>query len=626
MAERTSTECLSVRRSEQRYRNLVELSADVIYVSDKLGNLTFLNDAGYKIHECAPEEILGRPWLEWVHPEDRERTQKLFMRMLEEGIDVFGFENRFVSKTGKTRDMLHNVTVLRDEKGEIVGTQGIATDITERKRAEEELQFKSMLLDNARDSIFVLDGEGRVIYVNEAAYKDRGFTREELIGKPIDQVDAPQYKERVRQRMAQLLRENSIRVETAHLTKDGAWMDVEVNARVVEFRGRKVIVGVLRDITEKKRMEEAIRESEERYRTLVENVDLGITLIDPTYRIVMANAGGEKLHKKDASEFAGRECFREFEKREEVCSHCPGTRAMLTGRPATAQTHGTRDDGSHYPVEIHAFPILKGDGTFRGFIEVVADITDRKRAEEAIRRYTAELEDSNRMKDLFTDIMHHDILNPLSVATGFAELLEQEETNPDRVAWLERIRKNLGNATELIFTATEFSRLKNLETIGSEDLNLSAVIAEVIEDLLPLAGRAGVAIENGIKESMPVRGNRIIGDVFANLISNAIKYAGFGRRIVVDGKGQGDSWRVRVIDFGEGIPDAEKPQVFTRFERKEKRGVKGSGLGLAIAKRIMELHGGRIRVEDNPEGGAIFVVEIAKNLNGRVESENRRRT
>ena len=112
-------------------------------------------------------------------------------------------------------------------------------EITDHRQVEEELKFRSILLDSARDSIFVLDQQGRVIYVNEAAYKDRGFTKEELIGKPIDEIDAPQYKEVVRQRLGQLLETGSIRIETEHLKKDGTLMDVEVNARVIEFGGKK---------------------------------------------------------------------------------------------------------------------------------------------------------------------------------------------------------------------------------------------------------------------------------------------------------------------------------------------------------------------------------------------------
>ena|GEM_PF-538825 len=127
-----------LRESERRYRNLVELSADMIYLSDREGRQAFVNDAGYRLLEASPEEVIGRNWSEWIHPHDRERTDKKFREMIEQGIDLFGFENRFVSRSGRTIYLLHNIRLLRNDKAEIIGTQGIARDITERRRAEEE--------------------------------------------------------------------------------------------------------------------------------------------------------------------------------------------------------------------------------------------------------------------------------------------------------------------------------------------------------------------------------------------------------------------------------------------------------------------------------------------------------
>jgi PAS domain S-box-containing protein len=136
------------------------------------------------------------------------------------------------------------------------------------------------------------------------------------------------------------------------------------------------------------RREEAVEAGEESrklYRTLVENIDLGITLIDADHRIVMTNAAHGRLFHKPAREFIGRKCYREFEKRDGVCAHCPGTRAMATGKPVEVETEGVRDDGTRFSVRIHAYPLYREDGSPEGFIEVVEDITKERGAEEAIR-------------------------------------------------------------------------------------------------------------------------------------------------------------------------------------------------------------------------------------------------
>jgi signal transduction histidine kinase len=216
------------------------------------------------------------------------------------------------------------------------------------------------------------------------------------------------------------------------------------------------------------------------------------------------------------------------------------------------------------------------------------------------------------MKDLCVDIIRHDLLNPLSVVNGYVEILQKSETSTQTKAHLKKIKRNLNKALKLIEDVTIFAQLENLKMIEFEDQDLKTVIERVIETFQPIASISGMKIDNNVTQNMPIKAHTIIDEVFANIVSNAIKYAKNGKRIRVEGEGDREFWRINVIDFGEGINNADKTRIFERFMRNDKNGVKGSGLGLAIVKKIMELHNGRVWVEDNPKGGAIFVVEIPK--------------
>ncbi|MFH1078780.1 MAG: HD domain-containing phosphohydrolase [Pseudomonadota bacterium] len=159
---------------------------------------------------------------------------------------------------------------------------------------------------------------------------------------------------------------------------------VESFNRMMEDTG-KAIVSKENELAERKRVEKVLQESEEQYRSLADNIDFGINLIDKDFKIITTNVVSGKQFNKPAGELVGKNCFKEFEKRQTVCQHCPGVQAMATGQPHQVETEGVRDDGSRFVARIHAFPLFYLNGTIRGFNEVVEDITDRKQAEQKLQ-------------------------------------------------------------------------------------------------------------------------------------------------------------------------------------------------------------------------------------------------
>jgi len=251
---------------------------------------------------------------------------------------------------------------------------------------EEELKT---IFDEIRYGVALLDVTGKVTSINKRITEFSGYAEKDVVGKHLKRLKMfpaqsipPMLTAFAQVMSSQLLSPYEVEL----YTKSGEKRIVEIDGTLLRKGGKtERVIAVMRDVTDRKQAEEALRESEKRYRTLIDNIDLGINLIDADHTIIMVNAVHSRDFKKPISEAIGKKCFQEFEKRAAVCPHCPGSRTITTGQPAEAETEGVRDDGSRFRVRLQTFPIFGQDGKVTAFIEVAEDISERKRMEEALR-------------------------------------------------------------------------------------------------------------------------------------------------------------------------------------------------------------------------------------------------
>ncbi|MDD5093607.1 MAG: PAS domain S-box protein [Dehalococcoidia bacterium] len=260
---------------------------------------------------------------------------------------------------------------------------------------ESEERYRR-LAENATDVIWTMDMNLRFTYNSPSVTRIYGYSVEESMAHSLKDIFTPESRGMVTnlfQSELQLeLNEpeevlRSIQFEAEQYRKDGSTIWTHSHARFLRGSDGKPagIIGVTRDITERKRLENALRQSDELYRALADNSLLGIAVMDAEYKIITVNATFASLFQKPADDFTGKYCFNEFEKRSAICSHCPGARAMASGRTAEVETQGIRDDGSCFYARNRAVPVFGPDGTVSGFIEIVEDIDKQKRAEIALR-------------------------------------------------------------------------------------------------------------------------------------------------------------------------------------------------------------------------------------------------
>jgi PAS domain S-box-containing protein len=293
------------------------------------------------------------------------------------------------------------------------------------------------------------------------------------------------------------------------------------------------------------------------------------------------------------------------------------TRVILPALAKTGRWVGELEvkhkDGHVFPIWLTTSVVLDHRGKPLGAIGVIRDLSDRMRSEQELREYARQLEEATALKDLFADILRHDLLGPAATVQLSLDSLLRREAEPvvaRRI--MEGARRSCAKLIEMIEGAAKYAKLSAPQQIDFGTVELGSLLKEIVRDMELRRQERNASITLEASGEYPVRANPTIAEVFENLVSNALKYGGPNSTIRIHVRDEDGRWRVSIADRGEGIADADKQKLFTRFERLRKEGVKGTGLGLAIAKRIVDLHGGSIWVEDNPGGGSVFCVTLPK--------------
>lgn len=355
-------------------------------------------------------------------------------------------------------------------------------------------------------------------------------------------------------------------------------------------------------------------ESELKYRTLAKTATDGIISIDENKRIIFLNKATETIFGYTQEEILGEDVKilmpEKYKQRHNarVKIYLETGKSKIIGK--TVELEGLRKDGTTFPLELSLSVSDLESGCI--FTAIIRDITERKKLELNLIDYTAQLEDLNQQRELFTDIMTHDLLNPVTIISNLAGMMLEDKPDDKTETELKMVKKNADRLSEMIETASKYAKLKSIDELEFKEKDLSVFIKDAIEHSKDFAKKKRIEIESNLDGSYPAKVNPFIEDVFLNLITNAIKFDPENSRIIVDIQDGGKDWRIGIKDFGEGIPDEYKKSIFHRFERIGKEGVTGVGLGLAIVKRIVDLHNGKVWVEDNPGGGSIFYVRVPK--------------
>ncbi len=380
--------------SEEKFRTLFESAADGIMIISLEGRVLDMNSVIYERLGYTRDELFGMHLTEIDSPEFAPGVPERLAAIREQGKAIFEIAHKRKDGTLLPVEVNARVTEIAGEKVLL----SIVRDISERKRMERtqresEEKFRT-LFEGASDGIMIASLEGRIIDMNTVAHERLGYTRQEMLGMRINQIDSSEFTSGIPARVAAILEHGKGIFEVAHLRKDGTVMPVEANVRLVDLGGEKVLLSIARDITERKRMERTQRESEEKFRTLFESASDGIIIMSLDGRFLDMNTAAHERLGYTKQEMLGFH-ITDIDSPESAALVPERIAKIHAEGKATFEVGHVRKDGAVIPME--ASVRLVELGGERVLLSIARDITERKRAEHAIRRSESSLAASQRI-------------------------------------------------------------------------------------------------------------------------------------------------------------------------------------------------------------------------------------
>jgi PAS domain S-box-containing protein len=489
--------------------------------------------------------------------------------------------------------------------------------------ANEELL--RLLVDSVTQyAIVTTDIDGTVTSWNRGATLISGYEADEIVGTNIARLytDEDVAAGTPDQQLAAALAEGRLEDDGWRVRKDGArvWANVVINALRGDD-GRLLGFGrIVRDMSHRKRRDDALRESEERYRVLVDSItDYAIIRITKTGQVSSWNVGAERLKGYRPDEIIGQH-FSVFYSAEDRRDGRPetGLREALANGRYESEGWRVRKDGSRFWANAVITPLHDADGNHVGFAKVTRDLTDRKRTEDALRGVlererlaTTRFKELDELRNELVAIVAHDIRGPLAVVRGFGELLLAEWDTTDDAEKLNLVRRTVeraGALSEFVNDVFDTARIEAGQlALHAGKVEVDAIVARVVEDAI--AAAPDREIVQRVPDDLPAvwADEQRTWQILTNLVSNAVKFSPAGTPVEIEAHVEGDEAVVSVGDHGPGVAPEHQTVLFERFTRlPEAAGSAGSGIGLFIARSLAEAQGGRIWVESEPGAGSRF--------------------
>ncbi len=612
--------------SEAYYRAIFESTATGMAILEEDMTVAIGNSKLEQLTGFSKNEVEGlKPWTEFVAPEDLERIKTYHRaRRRDAARAPKEYEFRLITKDGTRREVFVTAALVPGTKRSVVSI----VDVTALKTAQEAVRKQAAMLDAAHDAVKTLDPEGTITYWNRGAERLYGWTTHEAEGQNANALLHTRFPESREALWPKLMDSGLWEGELINVTRDGVEVTVASSWTLMKDGGgnASAILEISSDITERKKAELALAESEAKLRITLATMADGIVIAALDETVTDCNEATLRLTQRSREEILGKP-FEDLLS-PEFRSLIPDARKFLVGavlartEPSRGKKETVRTDsqllrknGETVDIEANISTIEDASGQPAELLIVARDVTERKQMEFQLDSSLADLQRSNAELEQFAYVTSHDLQEPLRMITSYIQIIEEDYKG-----------KLDADADQYIAFAVEGA--KRMHTLVNDLLAYSRVGTRG-ESFMPISlnnvlSAATANLDVAIEESHAVvthdRLPTVLGDesqliqLFQNLLGNAIKFRSDVPPIIHVGVEQTkDGWEFSVHDNGIGIDMKYAERIFAVFQRLHAREeYPGTGIGLAVVKKIVERHGGRIWAESEPANGSTFYFTLPK--------------
>ena len=631
----------ALKDSEAQLRGVLDSASQVsIIATDLDGKITLFNTGAEKLLGYRADEMVGIRKVADLHlQEELQAHAREYGAVADQPLNGPGIaevlvrggafdksDMTYVRKDGGYVQVELIVTGVKDHAGKLTGYLGVAMDIGERRRAEAEMRKLRRSVEASPASIVITDKSGNIEYANPKFTEITGYSFAEVLGKnprilKSGEMPAALYKEL----WDEITAGREWRGEFHNRKKTGElfWESASISPVKDEAGNIANYVGVKEDITEHKRTVDALRESEERTRLILDSAAEAIYGVDLKGNCTFCNLSCLRmLGYEDASELIGRHMHEAIHHTSKdgvkfPVSDCKVLRSFPKGERAHADDEVLwRRDGTSFPAEYWSYPQFAG-GDVVGAVVTFMDITERRRAQQEIETARDAAVKLAQLKSDFLANMSHEIRTPMNAIVGMTGLLQDTALTPVQKDYVSTVNTAGEALLDIINDILDFSKIEaGRLSLEKTDFSVRSLAENMIELVAPKAGDKGIELAFLVDEAVPAA---VAGDsgrvrqVLLNLLSNAVKFTDKGEvllNVILEKETPGRTvLRFSVKDTGIGISREAQQRLFQSFSQADAsttRKYGGTGLGLAISKKLVALMGGEIGVESAPGEGSAF--------------------